>query len=165
MMSFDVWSRILPYMEIYGTRGALSLPDPNTYDGDVRVKLHTDDDWRAVPPVIPPLAQPDSADQYLRGIGVADLVGAMQGGAHRANAALAYHVLDILMAIQTASDTRAVVRVDSSCERPAPVTTDDARQWTREAVQQPAAVGVSGGYVRSTLATDSLENEKRDEST
>jgi predicted dehydrogenase len=134
MMSFDIWHRTLPYLEIYGTHGALSLPDPNTFDGDVKIRRHTDEEWRTVPPVISPLAPADSVDQYLRGIGVADLVDAVHGGPHRANARLAYHVLETLIAIQTASDSRAIVRLDSSCERPAPLTRDDVERWTSSAV-------------------------------
>ncbi|HEU5369624.1 MAG TPA: Gfo/Idh/MocA family oxidoreductase, partial [Ktedonobacterales bacterium] len=33
--SFDVWSSRLPRIEIYGTRGSLGVPDPNTFGGPV----------------------------------------------------------------------------------------------------------------------------------
>ncbi len=35
--SFDVWSHTLPHLEIYGSEGTLSLPDPNTFGGPVRL--------------------------------------------------------------------------------------------------------------------------------
>ncbi len=36
--SFDVWAAQLPFVEIYGTEGSLSLPDPNTFGGPVKVR-------------------------------------------------------------------------------------------------------------------------------
>ncbi len=38
--SFDVWGHTLPHLEIYGSEGTLSVPDPNTFGGPVRL-------WRA----------------------------------------------------------------------------------------------------------------------
>jgi predicted dehydrogenase len=37
VMSFDVWVAGLPHIEIYGTEGSLSVPDPNHFDGPVRL--------------------------------------------------------------------------------------------------------------------------------
>ncbi len=37
--SFDVWAHNLPRIEIYGSEGTLSVPDPNTFGGPVKVKL------------------------------------------------------------------------------------------------------------------------------
>src|SRR5215210_783616 len=35
--SFDMWGYNLPRIEIYGSEGSLSVPDPNRYDGPVRL--------------------------------------------------------------------------------------------------------------------------------
>ena len=35
IMSFDVWAAQLPRIEIYGSTGTLSVPDPNTFGGPV----------------------------------------------------------------------------------------------------------------------------------
>ena len=40
------------------------------------------------------------------------------GHAHRANGALAYHVLDLMHAFHDASDRNAHVMIESTCERP-----------------------------------------------
>ena len=32
IMTFDVWAASLPPMEIYGTQGSLSVPDPNGFE-------------------------------------------------------------------------------------------------------------------------------------
>lgn len=125
MMSFDVWHHDLPYIEIYGSLGALRLADPNGYDGDVRVQLNHESDWRVLPPVLPQSGQPDSDDQMLRGMGVAELALSLQGGAHRTNGALAYHVLEVLTAIEVSSKTGAVVHLTSRHERPMPFEAGD----------------------------------------
>ena len=36
--SFDVWAAELPRIEVYGTAGTLSVPDPNGFGGPVRVR-------------------------------------------------------------------------------------------------------------------------------
>ncbi len=68
----------LPNLEVYGTHGTLSLPDPNTFDGDVLLRRHSDDEWRVLPPIVPIIGEPDSAEQLQRGPGVADLVAALE---------------------------------------------------------------------------------------
>ena len=35
IMSFDVWGHHLPMIEIHGSEGSLSVPDPNRFDGEV----------------------------------------------------------------------------------------------------------------------------------
>ncbi len=50
MMSFDTWAARLPRIEVYGSAGTLSVPDPNHFDGEVSVFVAADGAWRAVPP-------------------------------------------------------------------------------------------------------------------
>jgi predicted dehydrogenase len=130
MMSFDVWVRSVPFIEIYGTRGQLQLPDPNTFDGGVTIRMNDDNQWRYVPPAIPPLAAPARKEQLLRGIGVADLAAAIGSRPPRASGEVALHVLEVLSAVQQSSDGRGVVAMSTSCERPAPLTSDEVISWT-----------------------------------
>ena len=44
IMSFDIWHKDLPYIEIYGTEGALRLSDPNGFDGPVLLRRNLDED-------------------------------------------------------------------------------------------------------------------------
>lgn len=118
--SFDVWDSEHPRIEIYGTKGTLSVPDPNTFDGDVRVRLHGDDGWRTLDRVFPATAGPEMDEQMLRGFGVADLAAAAGGGELRVNAGLATHVLEVLQAVETSSREGTIVRIASLTERPAP---------------------------------------------
>jgi predicted dehydrogenase len=112
MFSFEVWptparQRSLPFIEIYGERGVVSLPNPNHFDGDVRVRLHGDEEWRAVPPA----GQPGLG----RGLGVRDLVRHLGGAPQHATVALARHVLEVLLAIDAASSTPDCRRIESRC--------------------------------------------------
>lgn len=125
IMSFDIWHKELPYIEIYGTEGVLRLSDPNGFDGDVRLRLNRSDDWETLPPVLPLSGTPGTREQLLRGMGVADLVASLQGQPQRATPSLAYHVLEFLEAVQTSSRDGAPVELRSTCERPAPVHTGD----------------------------------------
>ena len=111
--SFDVWHAQVPRIEIYGSLGTLSLPDPNTFGGPVRVRLAEEKEWREVP-----IAHGYTSNS--RGLGVADLAYALRTGrAHRANGALAYHVLDLMHAFHDASREGRHVLLASTCERPA----------------------------------------------
>ena len=121
-LSFDVWDSDLPHIEVYGTKGTLSLANPNHFDGDVRVKRHTDDEWILLPPVTELFGAVGTREQARRGLGVHDLAIAIEGGPHRANASFAFHVLESLIAVQASSDNGAPVHLTTACERPAPLT-------------------------------------------
>ncbi|HVC88953.1 MAG TPA: Gfo/Idh/MocA family oxidoreductase [Gaiellaceae bacterium] len=136
MMTFDVWVRSAPFIEIFGTQGQLQLPDPNTFDGGVTIRLNDDNQWRYVAPVIPPLAAHTRKEQLLRGIGVADLAASIDTRRPRTDAAVALHVLEVLSAVQRSSDTSSVVAVESRCDRPEPLTTDEIERWTGAADAQ-----------------------------
>lgn len=112
IMSFDMWAHNLPRIEIYGSEGSLSVPDPNTFRGPVKVRRAGDDEWREVPLT--------HSDTVSRGIGVADMAYALvHGRKHRVNGDLAYHVLDLMASFEDASDNNAHVQIESTCERPA----------------------------------------------
>jgi predicted dehydrogenase len=119
MMSFDVWDHELPYIELYGTKGTLSVPDPNNYDDTVRVRLHGDEAWRILPPVITGFTTGLAVDELpLRGPGVADLANSLRGDATRCGGEFALHVLEALDAI--ANGTDGVASLTTTCLRPEP---------------------------------------------
>ncbi|MCY4526982.1 MAG: Gfo/Idh/MocA family oxidoreductase, partial [Anaerolineaceae bacterium] len=47
--SFDTWHHNLPFIEIYGTEGTLSVPDPNQFGGPVRVRRAAAEEWSEIP--------------------------------------------------------------------------------------------------------------------
>jgi predicted dehydrogenase len=112
VMSFDVWSHHLPRIEVYGSDGTLSVPDPNTFQGPVFLRPAAEREWQEV--------ALSHSDEVRRGVGVADLAYAIRSGRpHRANGDLAYHVLDLMHAFGDSSDTGRHVQLESICERPA----------------------------------------------
>jgi predicted dehydrogenase len=113
--SFDVWHHRLPFIEIYGTEGTLSTPDPNRFDGPVYIRQAKDKAWREVPLT-------HGYTSNVRGIGIADMAHAMRSGhIHRANGEMAYHVLDSIESfMQSAAEGRHIM-LTSTCTRPEPL--------------------------------------------
>ena len=110
--SFDVWGAHVPCIEVYGTEGSLSVPDPNGFGGTVMVKRGAGD-WKEVP-----LAH--GYTENTRSIGVADMACALLSGRkQRASGELTYHVLDLMHAFHDASDSGSHVELESSCAQPA----------------------------------------------
>lgn len=111
--SFDVWATKLPFFEIYGTKGTLSLPDPNTFSGPVQICYADSKEWQDVTLMYGYVEQ-------SRGIGLADMAHAISSSRpHRATGRLAYHILEVMEAIQSSSVDGKRVNIKSTCERPA----------------------------------------------
>ena len=108
----------LPKIEIYGSEGTISIPDPNQFGGEVRVWTMTSGKWETIPPL-------ESRSETGRSIGVADMAQAIdQDRPHRANGELAYHVLDLMHSIHDASIESKHIELTSTCKRPAPLLQD-----------------------------------------
>ncbi len=118
IQSFDVAASELPHIEIHGDAGTLSVPDPNRFGGVVRLKEGGKKEWEEI-------ALSHSYNENGRGLGLADLAHAMRnGGSHRANGDLAYHVLDLMHAFHDSAETGQHVAIESSCERPEAMPTN-----------------------------------------
>ncbi|MFJ6079900.1 Gfo/Idh/MocA family protein [Streptomyces sp. NPDC092369] len=115
LMSFDIHGARLPRIEVHGTEGSLSLPDPNHFDGPVEVWRARSDGWR-------PLPVSAGHPRAGRGIGLADLAVALAAGRpHLASAELAEHVLDVMLTLLDAAHQGRTLAVTTTCERPDPV--------------------------------------------
>jgi predicted dehydrogenase len=115
MMSFDVWAAQLPRIEVYGTEGSISVPDPNGFHGTVGIFTATHQEWAAVPASA-------GYREAARGYGLADLAHSITNGTTpRAGGELAYHVLDVMESLLAAARTGGEVVVASSGARPEPV--------------------------------------------
>ena len=111
--SFDVWAHTLPRIEIYGSEGSLSVPDPNGFGGTVKVKVGREEEWREVP-------HTHGWTVNSRGLGVADMAHALRSGRkHRASGELTYHVLDTMHAFLDSSNEDRAITLESTCQRPA----------------------------------------------
>jgi predicted dehydrogenase len=112
LMSFDVWASSLPNIEVHGTAGSLSVPDPNGFAGEVRVFTADTQEWRTVPASA-------GHENAGRGTGLADLAEALATNTdHRANGELAYHVLDIMESLMRAAASGEAQTLASTTERP-----------------------------------------------
>ena len=117
IMSFDVWAHNLPRIEIYGSEGSLSVPDPNTFQGPVHIWTTETGTWHDVPLT--------HSDAVGRGIGVADMAHALKSRRpHRASGDLAFHVLDIMAAFDESSERGEHITLTSTCDQPAPLPLD-----------------------------------------
>ncbi len=115
LTSFDVWASELPRLEVYGTEGTLSVPDPNTFGGPVRVRRGASGAWSELP--LTHLYTDNS-----RGLGVADMAHALASGrAHRASGELALHVLDAMQSILEAAEAERTLALESRAEQPEPL--------------------------------------------
>jgi predicted dehydrogenase len=112
--SFDVWAAELPRIEVYGAEGTLSVPDPNTFDGPVRM-FKPGEGWTEA-------ALTHGYSENSRGLGLTDMACALHSGrAHRANGEMAYHVLDIMHAFHDSSDLGKHIKLKSTCVKPQPL--------------------------------------------
>lgn len=112
--STAVWGSTLPRIEVYGTEGTLSLPDPNSLGGPVRISKAGSREWEEVP-----LTHGHADSRMMWGIGVADMAHALVSGrAHRASGAQGYHVLELMQAFLESSRDSKYAHINSTIERP-----------------------------------------------
>lgn len=121
--SWDVHQHDLQPMALYGTEGTLHIPDPNFFDGEVRMTK------RAEPAALPdwdhPLGPPNrelnngkSVADY-RASGLADMALAIaEGRPHRCNDELALHVVEVMTAILQSGEEGRFVPMTTTCARP-----------------------------------------------
>ncbi|SEO90119.1 Gfo/Idh/MocA family protein [Paenibacillus sp. OV219] len=101
----------LPNIEVHGSEGSILVPDPNTFGGPVKVRK-LGGEWEEVE-----LTHGNTDNN--RGIGVADMARAIvEGRTHRANGAMAYHVLEAMHGFHDASRDGKHYTMESTCERP-----------------------------------------------
>ena len=115
-MSFDVAGHKHVPLEVYGTEGTLIVPDPNHFGGEVQY-LKKGSSFE------PQELTSPYADGNYRSIGVADLAHAIRSNRpHRANGSLALHVLEVMEAFHTASESGRTVTITTATERPVPLS-------------------------------------------
>jgi predicted dehydrogenase len=113
--SFDVPATRYRWIEVYGTEGTLSVPDPNTIGGPVQIRRAGETDWTDMP-----LSHGNA--QQSRGLGLADMVRAERAGRpHRASGELALHVLEVMERSLMAAEDGHRQDVTSHVDRPAPL--------------------------------------------
>jgi predicted dehydrogenase len=110
-MSFDAVGSVAANIEVHGESGSLVVPDPNRFDGDVRLRTLGTKEWTTLPV---------SAGyvQSSRGFGLEDMANTATGQEPRAGGKLAFHVLEVMESLLASAREGRVVAVESRCERP-----------------------------------------------
>jgi predicted dehydrogenase len=115
IMSFDVFANKLPLIEIYGSEGTLSVPDPNTFGGPVGIYRPEKGEFTEFPLMFP---YPDNS----RALGLADMAKAIQTGRkQRAGIDFTFHILEVMTAFFRSAKTGKQIGIESKPERPAPM--------------------------------------------
>ncbi|NQT60329.1 MAG: Gfo/Idh/MocA family oxidoreductase [Bacteroidetes bacterium] len=101
--SFDIWKSDVPRIEVHGTKGSLSIPDPNTFgNGTNELTLFREgsEEWESVP-----LTEFPYGDNS-RGLGVVDMALAIgQERLHRASGDLAGNVLEAMLGFEISAQS------------------------------------------------------------
>jgi predicted dehydrogenase len=104
VMSFDSPQIRAAVLEFTGSDAQVIAPDPNRFDGTVKLLRAGAD----------PIETTVDATGIGRGSGVVDMVRTARAGqTHRANGELAYHVLDVMLAIEESIASGSEVAVTS----------------------------------------------------
>jgi predicted dehydrogenase len=111
IMSFDTWKSYLPRLEIHGTEGSLSLPNPNVFEGTVQLWKPDTKEWRDV--------ESRHRGDFQRGVGVADMAQAIQANRpHQASGELALHLLEAMLAFEQSAQEKQHILIKTRITQP-----------------------------------------------
>lgn len=107
-VSFEVWGSRLPKIEVYGTEGTISVPDPNQFNDVPEIYTQKNREWLKVEECA---GYRDSG----RGHGLSEMALAItEGRDHRASGHLGFHVLEVMEAILSSAQTDSRVTIRST---------------------------------------------------
>ena len=113
--TFDVHTAQVPRIEIYGSEGTLCVPDPNFFEGPVRLHKSNTDGFVEMPLLF-------EYSENSRGLGLADMAKALETGRiARTDSALLYHIVEVMTGFERASTERRFIDMESTVERPKPM--------------------------------------------
>jgi predicted dehydrogenase len=135
-LSWDVWAHKHQNMELYGQTGAMFVPDPNFFGGDIMV-AGSDQSPKALTAWNHPFgknnwgpnnSQTDVIWANYRCAGLADMAHAINTRKlARCDISLVAHVVEVMTAMMESGTKKKVVTLKSTCKRPAPLGPDEAR--------------------------------------
>ena len=120
--SFDGVATTAAPIEVHGETGTLAVPDPNDFDGEVRLFALGGTGWR----VLEPRA---GYAQASRGIGLIDLVRADGQRPPRAGGDVALHVLETMTTLLRSAAEGRRIELTTVAERPEPVPLTAVEAW------------------------------------
>lgn len=112
IMSFDTVKTSNHCIELHGTNGSLKVPNPNGFGGNVEYCRRGQKEFQTIP----------MTHQYAdnsRSIGVADMAHAINHKIdHKVSGDLAYHVLEVMLALDDSAEKQKFVKIKSNCSKP-----------------------------------------------
>ena len=142
-MSFETWDSSLPCLELYGTKGTITAPDPDAFNGKITLfdgeqlekivgavtdphpaKIITMMTQRAGCKKDQPLLFPEDTNprSNMRGLGVSDMAQAIiDGRPARLSAEISLHVVEALNAFAKSAEDGCIYEMTTTCTRPEPM--------------------------------------------
>ena len=116
LVSFDSPLARQGIVEIHGTEGSLSIPDPNMFEGRIAY-VRPFESFGEAPPEQEWIEVQQEGPVTGRGLGLLDMVRAIQDGRpHVASGEVGYHVLDIMLSAEESAERGEFVPVESSVD-------------------------------------------------
>ena len=112
--TFDVYYETDKFIEIYGTKGTMQVPDPNGFGGPIKV-LKPGEGYKEYPLQF-------EYPENRRALGLADMAKAIQTGREaRCDYTQTLHVLEIMTSFQKASESGKLIELQTKYTRKAPM--------------------------------------------
>lgn len=116
IFSFDSPKVRVGFVEITGAEGTIALPDPNTFDGEIKINKAGSDEWASAP---------CTGEVTGRGVGALDMARSIRAGVpHRATGEQAFHVVDAMVAIAESGERGEFIELSSSAPATAALPLD-----------------------------------------
>ena len=133
--SWDVFAHRHGNMELYGTEGAMFVPDPNWFGGQVLV-AGTDTVVKPLAPWDHPLGVTNEAahggNANYRSVGLADMArGIVDRRGIRCSIERPLHALEVMTAIMASAESGRFITLKSTCTRPKAFGPEEARALLR----------------------------------
>ena len=110
-MQYSYWESKLPYIQIEGSGGSIIIPDPNKFEGPVKLR-RLNGDYCEIP-----LTHGFTGN--MRGMGFVRMLNDFYNHKNlRTNGSLALHILDVMTGISRSAESENVYRVKNKCKRP-----------------------------------------------
>ena len=114
--TFDVYKGSHPSIEIYGTKGTLTMHNPNYFGGTIKIFRPGYEAWQEMPTAF-------DYNTDARSIGVADMIESIRlGRKGHVSGEMALHALEIMLAFERAAGEKRRIELETTCERPIPMT-------------------------------------------
>ena len=120
--SFDAVGTTAAPIEVHGESGTVLVPDPNLFEGEVRLRAKGDQEWSTLEPNA-------GYERAERGIGVIDF---LRDGEGRASGAVALHVLEIMTALLQSARDGERITLRTTTDRPTLVPFTPYERWSRK---------------------------------